>query len=115
MRNMIRALLLAAVALSLLAMSGCSAKQENKPAPTADAAPAATTAPSAETAAAAKNTSKESRIGFFLDTVVTLTAYTDHPELLEVPPEHVRYEAGLEYHEPKIQRRETDAGAAANL
>ena len=96
MRNMIRALLLAAVALSLLAMSGCSAKQENKPAPTADAAPAATTAPSAETAAAAKNTSKESRIGFFLDTVVTLTAYTDHPELLEEALEECgRYEKML--------------------
>ena len=26
---------------------------------------------------------KESRIGFYLDTVITLTAYTDRPELLE--------------------------------
>ena len=27
--------------------------------------------------------------------------YLDHPELLEVPPEHVRFDKGVEYHEPK--------------
>ena len=27
--------------------------------------------------------------------------YLEHPELLETPPEHVRYDEGCEYHEPK--------------
>ena len=32
---------------------------------------------------AAADLPKESRVGFYLDTVITLTAYTDHPELLD--------------------------------
>ena len=40
--------------------------------------------------------------------------YLDHPELLEVPPESVRYEAGLEYHEPKIHPQQNAPGATAN-
>ncbi len=30
--------------------------------------------------------------------------YLKHPELLEVPPEEVRFDQGLEYHEPKINK-----------
>ena len=30
--------------------------------------------------------------------------YLDHPELLETPPEGVRYDQGLEYHEPKLRK-----------
>ena len=30
--------------------------------------------------------------------------YLDHPELLEVPPEKIRFDEGLEYHEPKVNR-----------
>ena len=32
--------------------------------------------------------------------------YLDHPELLETPPEKVRFDEGLEYHEPKPQPAE---------
>ena len=35
---------------------------------------------------------------FFAD----MTRYMDHPELLEDPPEKVRFDGDLEYHEPKI-------------
>ncbi len=35
---------------------------------------------------------------FFSD----MKRYLDHPELLEVPPEKIRFDQGLEYHEPKI-------------
>ncbi|MBE5768466.1 MAG: 2-oxo acid dehydrogenase subunit E2 [Clostridiales bacterium] len=37
--------------------------------------------------------------GFF----ASMNKYMAHPELLEVPPESVRYEPGLEYHVPKVQ------------
>ncbi len=30
--------------------------------------------------------------------------YLDHPELLETPPKGVRYDQGLEYHEPKLRK-----------
>ena len=30
--------------------------------------------------------------------------YLEHPELLEVPPEPVRYDQGMEYHEPKLKK-----------
>ena len=33
--------------------------------------------------------------------------YLDHPELLETPPEKVRFDENLEYHEPKPQPAET--------
>ena len=36
---------------------------------------------------------------FFADVIRCL----DHPELLEVPPETVRYDPGVEYHSPKVQ------------
>ena len=36
--------------------------------------------------------------GFFAD----MEKYLDHPELLEVPPETVRYDKHAEYHVPKI-------------
>ena len=42
----------------------------------AESAEAASEEPTAEL-------QKETRVGFYLDTVITLTAYTDHPELLE--------------------------------
>ena len=32
--------------------------------------------------------------------------YFMHPELLEVPPEKVRYDKGCEYHEPKVNMAE---------
>ncbi len=35
---------------------------------------------------------------FFAD----MKRYLDHPELLETPPENVRFDQGLEYHEPKV-------------
>ena len=34
----------------------------------------------------------------------SMEQYLDHPELLENPPESVRYEPGVEYHEPKIKK-----------
>ena len=37
---------------------------------------------------------------FFADVVRCL----NHPELLEVPPESVRYDQGLEYHVPKVKK-----------
>ena len=30
--------------------------------------------------------------------------YLEHPELLETPPETVRFDGDLEYHIPKIER-----------
>ena len=33
--------------------------------------------------------------------------YLDHPELLETPPEKVRFDQGLEYHQPKPKAQET--------
>ena len=39
---------------------------------------------------------------FFSD----MTRYLDHPELLETPPEKIRFDQGLEYHEPKIKETE---------
>ncbi len=38
--------------------------------------------------------------GFFAD----MERYLDHPELLEVPPETVRYDPGVEYHQPKVAK-----------
>ncbi len=38
---------------------------------------------------------------FFADMV----RFLDHPELLETPPESVRYEPGLEYHQPKVEKK----------
>ena len=35
---------------------------------------------------------------FFSD----MKRYLDHPELLEAPPEKIRFDGGLEYHEPRI-------------
>ena len=40
---------------------------------------------------------------FFFDVIRLL----DNPEELENPPEHVRFEQGVEYHVPKIKRQET--------
>ena len=73
-------LFLAAMAVLLLAMAGCSPQGEKEKSP----------------AQASGELPKESRIGFYLDTVVTLTAYTDHPELLEDALEEcARYERML--------------------
>ena len=114
MKKTIQALLLAAITVSLLAMSGCSKNKEDRPATEATAAQTAeaavteaaeTAAPgkdetaetkTADTAAEKKKLPKESRVGFYLDTVVTLTAYTDRPELLESALEECgRYEQML--------------------
>ena len=39
---------------------------------------------------------------FFFDVM----KYLEHPEELENPPEHVRFEQGVEYHVPKIKKNE---------
>ncbi len=39
---------------------------------------------------------------FFAD----VRKYFDHPELLEVPPETVRFDPGVEYHVPKVRKPE---------
>ena len=36
--------------------------------------------------------------GFFFDVI----HFMDHPEELEVPPEEVRFDQGVEYHVPKV-------------
>ena len=41
---------------------------------------------------------------FFFDVMRLL----EHPEELENPPEHVRFDQGLEYHVPKIRKQETE-------
>ena len=38
---------------------------------------------------------------FFSD----MRRYLDHPELLELPPEQVRFDEGCEYHQPKLERK----------
>ena len=38
---------------------------------------------------------------FFAD----MERFLDHPELLETPPETVRYDRGMEYHQPKPEKR----------
>ena len=37
---------------------------------------------------------------FFAD----MRRYLDHPELMEQPPKSVRFDEGMEYHEPKVQK-----------
>ena len=44
--------------------------------------------------------------GFFS----TMSAHLNNPELLEVPPETVRYDPKVEYHEPKPCQRPAAAG-----
>ena len=46
---------------------------------------------------------------FFTD----MRHYLDYPELLEVPPEKVRFDKGCEYHEPKLNtgKKEAEKGA----
>ena len=77
--------ILAAMLLILCLLGGCAGKQET-PEPAATQAPEETqvteeTQAPEETKAA--ELPKETRIGFYLDTVITLTAYTDKPELLD--------------------------------
>ena len=40
--------------------------------------------------------------GFFFDII----HFMDHPEELEVPPEEVRFDQGVEYHVPKVQAKQ---------
>lgn len=47
--------------------------------------------------------------GFF----ATMSAHLNHPELLEQPPETVRYDPKAEYHEPKIHQQQAAAGQAS--
>ena len=70
MRKKIIAVLLAVLS-GLFLLGGCANEIQK-----AEAAEPAAGTPSAELP-------KQTRIGFYLDTVITLTAYTDHPELLE--------------------------------
>ena len=70
MRKIIIAVLLAALS-GLFLFGGCAAEIQK-----AEAAEPAAGTLSAELP-------KQTRVGFYLDTVITLTAYTDHPELLE--------------------------------
>ena len=44
--------------------------------------------------------------GFFADIVRCM----EHPELLEVPPESVKYDPGVEYHVPKPGQEPTKKG-----
>ena len=41
--------------------------------------------------------------------------YLDHPELLESPPESVRFDFGLEYSQPKVEKPAGDKSAAASV
>ena len=41
--------------------------------------------------------------------------YMDHPELLEVPPESVRFDQGLEYREPKLKKQKKTAAEGVNV
>ena len=70
MRKKIIAVLLAVLS-GLFLLGGCANEIQK-----AEAAEPAAGTPSAELP-------KQTRVGFYLDTVITLTAYTDHPELLE--------------------------------
>ena len=77
----------AAAALLLCLLSGCTVKETAAPVPEQQQVsqtqePAETAVPAGEQATAAVP-EKISRIGFYLDTVITLTAYTNQPELLE--------------------------------
>ena len=92
MKKTVKALLAAVMIVSLLVLGGCAAKQEDR----AVGAEITETAVPETGAAEKKDLPKESRVGFYLDTVVTLTAYTDRPELLESAlDECARYERML--------------------
>ena len=80
MKKMKRMILAALLALCLL--GGCAQRQE---APEAQAPVQAEPEAQTNMAEPKKQSElpKETRVGFFLDTVITLTAYTDKPELLE--------------------------------
>ena len=92
MRKKTLAMLAAVLALCML--GGCAQEngaKDSRQQATQQEAPAATEAPEAAEAAAEKKAPaatadaniKQTRIGFFLDTVITLSAYTDKPELLD--------------------------------
>ena len=42
----------------------------------------------------------------------TMSSHLNNPELLEVPPEAVRYDPKVEYHEPKVRERQVASGKA---
>ena len=71
-----------AALLALCLLGGCAQRQE---APEAQAPVQAEPEAQTNMAEPKKQSElpKETRVGFFLDTVITLTAYTDKPELLE--------------------------------
>ena len=69
-------LLLSAAALLLLILNGCSSVTEEKNIAQKENIVKTGTGE-------AESFSKETKVGYYLDTVVTLTAYTDQPELLE--------------------------------
>ena len=61
--------ILLAVLIAVAILSGCGTQSRNRK--------------SSASADAAAEIKKETRVGFYLDTVITLSAYTDKPELLE--------------------------------
>ena len=48
--------------------------------------------------------------GFF----ATMNRCLNNPALLEVPPETVRYDPGMEYHEPKVNAEKAVEGQAVS-
>ena len=80
-----KAILFTATLMLLVFLSGCSAKPETQE-PAKGNNPEQQTeqhSEPAENQAQRRELPKATRIGFYLDTVITLTAYTDMPELLE--------------------------------
>ena len=82
------AALACALLIGLLMLGGCGEQKKPAPAPRAEAE--AETTAAQETAAVQETEAgetvpnvKQTRTGFYLDTVITLTAYTNHPEWLE--------------------------------
>ena len=93
-------LLVTAALLALAVLGGCGTKKEEPAQPAAaetalsaaeetaqpateEPASSDTEEPPPSAAAEPAELPKETKVGFYLDTVITLTAYTDRPELLE--------------------------------
>ncbi len=77
-----RAILFILMAFCLL--TGCSANQETTETAAVNTTEARTPVPTeSEEMPGGEELPKATRVGFYLDTVITLTAYTDRPELLD--------------------------------
>ena len=80
MKKTIRNILMTMLAAGLLAgLCGCGRQPETKETPET----AAATETATGTAAPSGEPARQTRTGFYLDTVITLSAYTDRPELLD--------------------------------